>query len=140
MRQSVVWRKARWIPDADAAVAAAVWEAIQRGATDWQSLYDAARYGAVAQRRYEMRHRRRLPVLPAEPTRAGRPGGRPRRRGAGGDGAAGAGESAVEGDVVAWLDHKLDGIDVGMSNRVKNAGQRWAARARAKLRAVHEVA
>lgn len=139
MRQSVVWRKARWIPDADAAVAAAVWEAIQQGATDWQSLYDAARYGAVAQRRYEMRHRRRLPVPPAEPTElADRVADRVdavravtvlRAR-----------VRAPEGDVVTWLDHKLGGHDEGMSNRVKNAGQRWAVRARAKVRAAHEVA
>jgi hypothetical protein len=141
MRQAVVRGKARWIPDADAAVAAAVWEAIQRGATDWQALYDTARYAAVSHRRYELRHRRRLaPPAVEPPDLADRVADRVdavrtvsvmRAR-----------VRAPEGDIAVWLRHKLDD-DVaaeGMPNRVKNAGRRWAVRTRSKLRAVHEVA
>ena len=43
MRRDTVWRKARWIPDAAAAVDAAVWESIHAGVTDSQTLYDVAR-------------------------------------------------------------------------------------------------
>jgi hypothetical protein len=148
MRQAVVLTKARWIPDAHAAVAAAVWEAIQRGVTDPQGLFDAARHGAVAQRRWEQRHRRpvRLPAI--EPTRLPEPLDvadqvadrvdavrtvavlrqrmRPPKR-----------------DAATWLGRKLD--DTGavaevLPSRVKSAGQRWAAAARSVVGSVHDVA
>jgi hypothetical protein len=140
MRRSAVWRKARWIPDAAPAVDAAVWEAIHSGVTDWQTLYDIARYAAVAQRRYELRHRRRPPAFAFD--------------------RADPAERAVEVtdaqlrvrqllskvpspsvDVGTWIDRKT-GRSVGdpLPSRVKMAGGRWAARARCELEASDEVA
>ena len=140
MRRSAVWRKARWIPDAAAAVDAAVWEAIHSGVTDWQTLYDVARYAAVAPRRWEMRQRRRPPTFAVDP--------------------ADPAERAVEvtdaelqvrqlltkvptpsPDVTTWIDRKT-GRSLGdpLPSRVKMAGGRWAARARCELEACDEVA
>jgi hypothetical protein len=140
MRRSAVWRKARWIPDAAAAVDAAVWEAIHSGVTDSQTLYDVARYAAVAQRRWEMRQRRRPPTFAVDP--------------------ADPAERAVEvtdaqlqvrqlltkvptpsPDVTRWIDRKT-GRSLGdpLPSRVKMAGGRWAARARCELEAGDEVA
>lgn len=139
MRRSVVRTKARWIPDAAAAVDVVVWEAIQRGVTDWQGLYDAARYGAIAHRRYEMRHRRPPPLPLAESVDlAERVAERL-------DAARAVVElqarvGAPEGAVVTWLERKLLGDGDRMPSRVKNAGQRWSLRARSKLAAAHEVA
>ncbi len=140
LRRSAVWRKARWIPDAAAAVDAAVWEAIHTGVTDSQKLYDVARYAAVAQRRYEMRQRRRPPSTVLDPT----------------DPAERAVEMAhAEREVrqllskvpapspavTAWLDRKT-GRSWGdpLPSRVKTAGGRWAARARRELGDCDEVA
>ena len=140
LRRSAVWRKARWIPDAAAAVDAAVWEAIHTGVTDSQKLYDVARYAAVAQRRYEMRQRRRPPRTALDPT----------------DPAERAVEMAhaerqvrqllsmvpaPSPAVTAWLDRKTGrSLGVPLPSRVKTAGGRWAARARRELGDCDEVA
>lgn len=141
MRRAVVRDKARYIADADAAVAAGVWEAIQRGVTDHRDLFDVARYAAVCERRYELRHRRRLAIaVPPPPDLADQVAARVdavrtvevmRAR-----------VQEPNGPTAIWLQRKVtdDPAAEGMPNMVKNAGRRWAVRARSKLRAVHEVA
>jgi hypothetical protein len=140
LRREAVWRKARWIPDAAAAVDAAVWTAIHDGVTDDRDLWDVARYAAVAQRRYEMRQRRRQPAYALESNDPA--------------------DRAIEmvdaqrqlrqlldrvpspsPDVVSWADRK-SGWTAGdrLPSRVKMAGARWVARARTQLEAGDEVA
>jgi hypothetical protein len=140
MRQTAVWSKARWVPDAAAAVDVAVWEAIHSGVTEWQRLFDVARAAAVAQRRYELRQHRRPPICPPEPMDPA--------------------ERAVEiteakrrvrhllstlppasPAVATWID-RTTGVSYGdpLPSSVKMAGRRWAARARGELEACDEVA
>ena len=140
MRRWVVWRMARWIPDAAAAVDAAVWESISGGATDWQSLFDAARYGVDAEGRWESRQRRRPPLWVTEsPDPAER--------------VVEVVDAAVtvrqllstvrapSTNAAVWLDRKVGNTgDGAMPGRVKTAGSRWAARARYELGARDEVA
>jgi hypothetical protein len=140
MRSSAVWTKARWVPDAAAAVDAAVWEAIHFGVTDWQTLFDTARYAAVAQRRYELRQRRRPPTwtpAPVDPA-----------------------DRLIEitdaqqrvrhllsivpppsPGVTTWID-RVAGQSCGdrMPSRIKQAGRRWAAQVRSELEAGNAVA
>ena len=140
MRRNAVWSKARWVPDAAAAVDVAVWEAIHSGVTEWQTLFDVARYAAVAHRRYELRQHRRPPICTPDPIDPA--------------------ERAVEiteakrrvrhllstvpptsPAVTTWID-RTTGRSFGdpLPSRVKTAGSRWAARARSELEACDEVA
>ena len=117
-----------------------MWEAIHSGVTDWQSLFDVARYAAVAQRRYELRQHRRPPICTPDPIDPA--------------------ERAVEISeakrrvrhvlstvpptspaVTTWIDWST-GLTHGeaLPSRVKTAGSRWAARARSELEACDDVA
>lgn len=140
MRRTAVWSKARWVPDADAAVDAAVWEAIHSGVTTWQTLFDVARAAAVAQRRYELRQHRHPPMCTPEPidpaeraveiTEAKRQVGHLLST-----------MPPTSPGVTTWLDRTL-GVTYGdpLPSRVKTAGSRWAARARSELEACNDVA
>lgn len=141
LRRAAVWRNARWIPDADAAVDAAVWEAIHSGVTDRLALYNVARYAAVTHRRAELRHqRRRRPMHIEHP-----------------DPVAERAVDVVDADlkvrqllanvptspdVLRWIDRKVSQPVIGdpLPSRVKQAGRRWATRARSELEACDEVA
>ena len=133
MRRNAAWSKARWVPDAAAAVDVAVWEAIHSGVTDWQSLFDVARYAAVAQRRYELRQRRRPPICmpesidPAERAVESIEAKRLVRH-------VMAAVPPTSPAVTTWIDWST-GLTHGepLPGRVKTAGSRWAARARSEL-------
>lgn len=141
LRRSAVWRKARWIPDAAAAVDAAVWEAIHKGVTDLDRLDDIAQNAAFAHRRYELRQRRHPPATaldvtdPAERAVERIHAERQVRH-------VLASVPAPSPDVITWIDRKLTGSPFGdpLPSRIKTAGWRWTGRARLELEACDEVA
>ncbi len=143
LRKRAVYRKARSVPDAQAEVDVSVWEAIHRGVTDHDDLWDVARAAAVRQRRWATRQQRNdsLPIVlgpePVDPfaivdmrVDASRAIRRTRDSG-----------RAPTPQVVQWATHTA-GLSAGprLPGSVRMAGSRWIEKVREQLELCDDVA
>lgn len=141
LRRLVVWRFGRFTPDAHAAAALGVWEAIADGITSRHELCQAAARSVARLRRHEERQTRRLASSEwdrSDPTEVVLD-----RFDA---------ELAVRrvtatvtasAAAAAWIEHKTITTPVSgarLAPKVKVAGSRWAKQARHAIGQRHEAA
>lgn len=143
MRCAVVRRSGRWTPDADAAAAAGVWEAITAGKTSRNDLIRAAGREVMRLRRHEERQRRQFSLILSrdrwdqvdqyervdERTDAERFVRQ-----------AGKALPMPSEQAWVWIDRMAGTSARAMSPNERSSGTRWVARARAALETFDDVA